>query len=67
MKNYEANDLLIEGITATDVINNLVDHVLDNYSGISKSEAKKIVLSSLTYNVVIADVMNHVDWMMEEQ
>lgn len=50
-------------ITASEAIACLVDEIAED-KGISKALAKKLVLNSLLYNVVIAEISNQVEYLM---
>lgn len=51
-------------LTATEVINILVDDVMKQHNGLSKQMAKKLVLNALIYNCVAEEVYGQVDFLM---
>ena len=51
-------------MTATEVINNLVDDVMEQHEGLTKSMAKKLVLNALIYNCVTEEIYGQVDFLM---
>lgn len=51
--------------TATEIINYIVNKQVEE-KGISKALAKKLVLNALSYNVVIEEIENQIDYLMEE-
>lgn len=54
----------IDKFTMSEIIGHLAEEVVDEYE-ISFSLAKKVVLDALSYNVVVAAVMEQVSYIME--
>ena len=51
-------------LTATEVIGFLVDDVMAQHKGLTKKEARKLVLNALIYNVVTSEVYGQIDFLM---
>jgi len=51
-------------LTATEVIDGLVDEVLGVHEGLTRQTAKKLVLNALIYNCVIEEIIGQVNFLM---
>ena len=52
--------------TMSETINSLADEASESY-GVSLSQAKELVISSLWYNIVRNEVIDHIGWMLGEE
>lgn len=55
----------LENYTIKEVIDNLIDNVCMDHE-ISRSQARKLVINALTYNVVADEIYSQIDWLLEE-
>lgn len=54
----------LENYTTNEVINYLVLRIATD-KGVSKAQAKELVLNALTYNLVVAEIDHMVDYLLE--
>ena len=53
-------------MTTTNVINYLTDNIAEDL-GLSKKKAKEMLLKSLLYNVVIAEIKDQIEFLLDEE
>jgi hypothetical protein len=59
---------LLDCLTPSLIIDSLVDEVMkDNKDVKNKKQAKKLVLNSLMYNIVINQILEQVDFLLEKE
>lgn len=55
----------LEDFTQTEVMGYLINKVSDEFD-IPKVQAKKLLLNALLYNVVVAEILEQIQFLMEE-
>ena len=54
----------LENFTMKQVTDYLIDNIAES-RGISKSLARKLFINAISYNVVVAEINNQIDFLME--
>lgn len=55
----------LENFTMSQVLDYLVNKQVEE-RGISKALAKKLIINAITYNVVVEEIDNQIDFLLEE-
>lgn len=55
----------LEDFKLADIAGYITDKITEE-KGVSKSLARKLLINAMTYNVVIAEIMDQIDYLMEE-
>lgn len=44
----------------------LVDEIVKDHHGMSRSDARRLIANALTYNVVIEEIKGQINWLLDE-
>ncbi len=56
----------LEDFTLKQVTDYLINNIVEN-RGISKALARKLFINAISYNVVVEEINNQIDFLMEEE
>lgn len=56
----------LEDFTLKQVTDYLINNIAEN-RGISKALARKLFINAISYNVVVEEINNQIDFLMEEE